>query len=403
MINNIMDLIEILKNYTRNEVPIYSEDIFEELKSMFPNEEDMTVYRGINFDTKEDYDSFLNDFKKNNGYISDNCAGFSPSYDTAYDFSTTTKTYFPTLEIMQSSSRRRLLKEKISGFRGIILKSNVKKGEVIDVRESGVGIEPEVLFAPNKLIKCEIEIIKPFRELVEEKDFCVNRYIKNTEDFNDPLAQYIFENKSFLINEEIKDLLVERKINEFNKHRDYKIAEIDNEKIILDEENLIAFTRKNYKFGEEEETKIYFFAPNFYVLDKFDLLGEKQKEKIRPLVEDIIMKVLETHIEYRDKYKINYEGVTNLTTYISEETRDLYTRAVGYGKRQSYEDINERLRFIFNSGKFKGNKSHEIESELKNLENLFKDLNLSLPKDELIVKKEKIEREKNKRKELGLK
>jgi hypothetical protein len=403
MINNIMDLIEILKNYTRNEVPIYSEEVFEELRNMFPNEEDMIVYRGINFDTKEDYESFLNDLKENNGYISDNCAGFSPSYNTAYDFSTTTKTYFPTLEVMQSSARRRLLKEKISGYRGVILKSKVKKGEVIDVRESGVGIESEVLFAPNKLIECEIEIIKPFRELVEEKDFCVNDYIKNTEDFNDPLAQYIFENKSSLINEEVKDLLVERKINDFNKHRDYKITEIENEKIILNEENVIAFTRKNYKFGEESETIIYFLAPNFYILDKFNLLDKKQKEKIEPLVESIIMEVLDIHIKYRDKYKINYEGVTNLTGYISEETRELYTRAIGYGKRQSYEDINERLRFIMNSGKFQGNKSQEISNEIEKLNELFRNFNNVLPKDSKIIEKEKMEKEKNKRKELGLK
>ncbi len=403
MINNIMDLIEILKNYTKNEIPIYSEEVFKELRNMFPNEEDMVVYRGINFDTKEDYDSFLDYLKENNGYISSNCAGFSPDYKTAYDFSTTTKTYFPTLEVMLSSSRRRLLREKISGYRGIILKSNVKKGEVIDVRESGVGVESEVLFAPNKLIECEIEIIKPFRELVEEQDFCVNEYIKNTEYFNDDLAQYIFENKSSSINEEVKDILVERKINEFNNHRDYKISEIEDEKIILNEENLIAFTRKTYNFGKEAETVLFFLAPNFYVLDKLDLLDEKQKEKIKPLVENIIMDVLDIHIKYRDKYKINYEGVNNLTAYISEETRELYTRAIGYGKRQSYEDINERLRFIMNSGKFKGNKSAEIQSEIEKLTDLFNDFSKSLPKDDKIIKQEKIEKENKKRKELGLK
>lgn len=393
-----MDIEEILNDYTRNEVPIYSKKVFDSLLNEFPNDREMNVYRGINFTDKDDYESFLEEFNNNGGYISSACAGFAKTYQTAYDFSTTTKTYFPTLEVMMEESKRREFSEKISGYRGLILKAKVKPGEVIDVNKSNVGIEDEVLFKPDTLILCEIEIVKPFREQVEEKDFNLNDYIKKTTNDEDSLLNYILVNKSEFLTEEVRDILLERAFERFNKQATYKIEKDNDEKILADYDNLVVFSRKNYRFGEATETVVYFLTPNFKTLELYGVLEDKQRNKISKIAENIVLNALDSHIKYRDKYKINYLGIKNLTPYVSEETRELYQRAIAYKKRDNYVSINNALADIINKGNHKGNKQVAIQEELNKLTKLFEDIVGDIPKDMNDINKEKEARIKRRKK-----
>lgn len=161
-----MDIRQKLRSYTKDENPIYLESDFNAMLAEWPNEEDITVYRGINFSTKEKYEDFLKELKATGGYRSSESAGFSPRYDTTYDFSTTTKTYFPTMHVVMEEAKRNVQGEKIAGYCGVILTTTAKRGTVVDVNSSGEGVESEVLFRPNELIKCEVFKVKSFKELV---------------------------------------------------------------------------------------------------------------------------------------------------------------------------------------------------------------------------------------------
>lgn len=387
-----MDIDEILRDYTRNEVNIYSESIYNEIKLKYANKNKMTVYRGINFTTKEEYEIFLKEFKENKGYQSFSAAGFAKTYETALDFSSTTKTYFPTLEVMIEDSKRREFKESMSGYIGVILTAEVEIGDVVDVNLSDEGIEDEVLFEPNQLIKCSLEVIKPFKEKVKEKDFDINQYIKDIPNKEDKLLQYILSNLSSKISEEVKDLLVQRVFEDFNKKASLKIAKDSDEKILADYDNLIVYSRKNYKFGEEPETRINFFIPYFKNLEIDGLISEKQRDLISEKAESIILNALEIHIKYRDKYKINYQSLKNLTPYVSNETKELYMKAISYKKKDTYEDINKNLANIINKGKYSGSKSEAVANEISKLKSFFTEILENLPiemKDIEKIKKDK--------------
>ena len=150
------NLDNTLRNYTKEERNIYQEEKFEGLLSRYPLKEDATVYRGINFSTRLQYHRFMKKFNKLEGYLTSNAAGFSRDYDTALDFAETTKTYYPTLETLQAEDKRNKEAELMTGYCGIIIKSEVKAGEVIDVNASTFSVEDEVLFRPNTVIKSEI-------------------------------------------------------------------------------------------------------------------------------------------------------------------------------------------------------------------------------------------------------
>lgn len=99
-------LEEILKDYTHNENPIYSKTIYNSMLRKWPNKETITLYRGMNFTTKDEYDNFLKTFLKDGGYINDSAAGFSSLYETAIELAVSPKTYFPDEDTIATDSLR---------------------------------------------------------------------------------------------------------------------------------------------------------------------------------------------------------------------------------------------------------------------------------------------------------
>jgi hypothetical protein len=212
------------------------------------------------------------------------------------------------------------------------------------------------------------------------------------------LLNYILVNKSEFLTEEVRDILLERAFEKFNKQAIYKIEKDNEEKILADYDDLVVFSRKNYRFGEEEETIVYFLTPNFKELELYGVLEDKQRNKISVISENIVLNALEAHIRYRDKYKINYLGIKNLTPYVSEETRELYQRAISYKKRDNYVSINNALADIINKGKHKGNKQSAIREEINKLTKLFEDIVGDMPKDMTDINEEKEIRIKRRKK-----
>jgi hypothetical protein len=388
-----MDIRQKLRSYTKDEQPIYQINDFNEMLAEWPNEEDITVYRGINFATREKYTDFLKELKQNGGYISAVCAGFSQSYETAYNFSTTTKTYFPTLEVIMEEAKRNVQGEKIAGYCGVILTALAPKGTVIDVDISGQGVESEVLFAPDQLIKCDVLKVKSFKEMVRSKDFDINQYIENNAGKDDDLLEYLIINKNKKISDENCQLLLDCYLEKFKKTRNG----FDTKQIIVDEDNIVIVEHINYRFNEKEK-KLKIYVPDTKYFENHEILRTAQREQIEAIANDVIQHVFDIHIKYRDKIDIDYSALKNITPYLDEENKKMYSRMIGYKQKETYDNHNNRFRELYRDKSLSVNqRSKMIDNEMDKLKNFLNGMINNLPESMDDIKKDVKERKEKKR------
>ena len=57
-----------LKEHVKNEIGIYEKGTYDTLLAKYPNEEDLIIYRGINFKSRLEYYRFMKNLEKNNGW-----------------------------------------------------------------------------------------------------------------------------------------------------------------------------------------------------------------------------------------------------------------------------------------------------------------------------------------------
>lgn len=106
------------------------------------------LYRGLHFDTQEQYDSFMEKIK--DGEISmGGPSSWTPSESTAEDFARTKKTYFVDLGIMTSHRKMQDEGEHMPGYGGVVIKTHAEAGAGVDVNKSPYAKEREVLLKPG--------------------------------------------------------------------------------------------------------------------------------------------------------------------------------------------------------------------------------------------------------------
>ncbi len=167
--------ISWLKKYLHQGLDKWPSDaIINELLVKFGNDERITIYRGMNFRSKDEWNKFMNDFDGKR-YKVNGISSWSPDKLTAQQFAHVRPTYFPDKETFEQERTAREDNEKLRGYRGVIIKSIVEPHSVIDIRKSGVGYENEVLL-PTGTYDCEIiDVIKPYRETVENGEVDINQ------------------------------------------------------------------------------------------------------------------------------------------------------------------------------------------------------------------------------------
>jgi hypothetical protein len=145
----------------------------------YGNDEPITIYRGLNFSSREDYDSFMKSIK--NGSIApESITSWSPSKKQALIFAKTKPSY---MEFMSASSWAEIsaqskAKERITGYRGILLKTEIAAGAGLDVQKTGYGAESEIIL-PAGTYQVEIEEIKTFKDTIADSD--VNAVVASME------------------------------------------------------------------------------------------------------------------------------------------------------------------------------------------------------------------------------
>ena len=143
--------------------------VVQTLLKRYPLDQEMEVYRGMNFSKKEDYDRFIQGLEQNQGFQTNCMTSWAPSRDVAEHFAIVRPTYNITWDkqgFMDWSEMSRS-GEYVAGYRGVILKTLVHVGQGIDARKSKVAHEPEIVLLPG-LYQVKVEEVKKFQHVIDD-------------------------------------------------------------------------------------------------------------------------------------------------------------------------------------------------------------------------------------------
>ena len=137
------------------------------------------IYRGINFYDKQKHDEFMSEF---NGHTKALLTFGGVSSWTRHDaaaeqFAITQPTYFLNREVMVAHDRMRKERERLAGYRGIILGLHLADGIGIDVDASGVGHESEVILPPGRYRVFVHRVIKKYADHLADGDTSIDQVI----------------------------------------------------------------------------------------------------------------------------------------------------------------------------------------------------------------------------------
>lgn len=194
--------LTLLKAYVKNNKAKLSNSTVKTLIKEYPLEEDSVVYRGLNFDSQEEYDVFIDQIK--NGYIkTDGPSSWSRSKGTARQFAKTKPSY---MEFMSAASMMGIKNSKdahehVVGYRGVILKTTAKMNECLDVNKTPFDAEDEILIPAGKY-KVEYEDLLKSSDKI--KKYGIKKILDDIKDTD------------YKDNAEVKDLI--DRISHFNGH-----------------------------------------------------------------------------------------------------------------------------------------------------------------------------------------
>lgn len=154
---------------------------FDDLLYDYGNDKDLIVYRGLNFKDKEEYEDFINHvgktkkFKVQDKWIS----SWTRKKSTAEQFAVSRPSYMEAMSIenMALINKAKEENQHVVGYRGLIVKTTIKKGQAIDVNKSPFSAEDELLLVPGKY---DIEI----------EEFLTNSDTIKKEGLSQALAKY---------------------------------------------------------------------------------------------------------------------------------------------------------------------------------------------------------------------
>ena len=143
-----MDRVDkALTKYILN--PVYRMDVemvIADAIDTYGNDKSMTLYRGLNFDTKEQYDAFIKSIRSGT-LKTKGISSWSPDKSEAEAFAITKPSY---MEFMSRSNMAQIdaqhkSGEKITGYRGVILTTKIGKKRGVDLKKFENRAESEVL------------------------------------------------------------------------------------------------------------------------------------------------------------------------------------------------------------------------------------------------------------------
>lgn len=171
-IRNMDSADQWLARYTYDNIDkTPSIDIINSLLNRYGNLRSLTLYRGLNFRSKEQWDTFIKDFSNNRATLSLNrMTSWSPSENESEQFAITQPSYHADLDTMLSHEKAAGSYERVSGYRGVILKVRINPGEGIDVNRSNLGYESEVILPYGTYTISIHKVLKRFSDQLKDGD-----------------------------------------------------------------------------------------------------------------------------------------------------------------------------------------------------------------------------------------
>lgn len=196
-----------LKRYTYDGETSLSNTDFEELVDMYPFDGG-TLYRGVHFDTKEEY----LDFKKiiESGTLKTNWqSSWTISDTTAKDFATSKKTYDPTPQIMKAEADRREAGDYMTGYGGMVISTTVPENVGIDIDKTDFVKESEVLLPKGEYqVKIHFEQFA-FSHQYKDKEHELVKQLSSTDRIHrERVATFLLRNISKLTNQNDIDAVI---------------------------------------------------------------------------------------------------------------------------------------------------------------------------------------------------
>ena len=156
-------------------------EIIQSLQERFPADAGV-IYRGINFYTQDEHDKFMSQFgdARETDMLFGGVTSWTRSERGAEQFAITQPTYFLNREVMVAHGRMRDERERLAGYRGLILGMHLPAQVGIDVDASGVGHESEIVVPPGTYHIFIHRVIKKYADQLRDADTTVDRVILQT-------------------------------------------------------------------------------------------------------------------------------------------------------------------------------------------------------------------------------
>jgi hypothetical protein len=235
------------------------------------------LYRGMNFRTEEDWNTFYKSIK-NGVMITNSVTSWSIDKLTVNQFAQTRPSYNLDAITMKLYSDAEKKGEEITGYCGIIIETDVGPGCGIDVNKSNLGHESEVILVPGSY-NVKIDRLKKFEEMMNDNvDF--NQVILNStiDDFNSDNKNFV----KYILKHYGKELSVPAQTHIFNlyypKNENFSYEFL--KRPISDEGNLyLYFPRKIFSFYEEGIIR------DPLLINKLKILAGKIVTKALPIID----------------------------------------------------------------------------------------------------------------------
>lgn len=192
--NNRAD--KVLSQYVVNPGTKYAlSSVWNDLLKKYPMDKPTTVYRGMNFESKEGYEEFISEIEDGKRIKFSSISSWSPNRNTAEHFAYTQPSYMEFMDRGKMAMFDRQSKEHecISGYRGLILKTTAQIGNTVDVEKFKDAIESEMLLGPGSY-EIEIEEILSHKDTVAKSDInslMLGVSIKDIQDNRDSMFGYL--------------------------------------------------------------------------------------------------------------------------------------------------------------------------------------------------------------------
>lgn len=285
------DAEEWLSSYTLENIDKYpTEEIRQTLLTRYPYEGG-TLYRGLNFESEEQYNKFLEQTENGTKMKSGSISSWTPHVRESRSFAITRPTYFLNHSLMQAESQKNKDRDFMIGHAGVILETTVGEGVGIDVRKSKHGKETEVILIPGdydiKIFKTFIPFMKSINDKNVKQEFLS---IKDISGDDEKIDAQKFEHIMF----RFKDF-----DSEMSSHLFKLLSKtLSNPKFVVDVEEQTDFGTRGWDSKLTQIDIMWNISPAFFLY--YNLLHESDRAKIDLIVKKLIKQM---DAEFQQKTK----------------------------------------------------------------------------------------------------